>query len=529
MLLLGKSLKNIYRDKSKLIKCLAVGAVIIAAMFRLWNLSENVMFQGDQGRDSLIVARIFKEADFVFIGPVTSVGNMYLGPLYYYFMVPFLWLSYPSPLGPVYAVAILGILTTWLMYKLGKEMVGEKPALLATFIYALSSVAIITTRFSWNPNPVPLVSLLTVYWLHRAYKGEYHYWWLVILGLAMMIQLHYMTLIAVGAVGLMWIIQFFDLYKSKVSKSSWKKFLGGTSIGALLFLLSMVPLLLFDYKHDWLNARAFLNLFANEGHVLTTHNQPGILEKVVKIAKETHGRSLHILFEMLVGQMRTLNTIMVAIVYGTLGHWLLNQGRKKSNRSKNYVGVIVLSIYLLVGVLGTSFYEHTIFDHYIGFLLPISVLIVSWTLFRLIEISKLAWIATLLFLFLFMSYNWPKYPMLLRPSQVRLSDLQQISNSILARVDEDDIYNIVLLSATGDIDGMKYRYFLEASDHPPARPEQRGEVNKLFIINEDRKLDRVVDSPIYEIVVFHDKEPVEVYDGPGWPEITVLEKQDNKQ
>ena len=78
---------------------LVVLTVVAAAVLRFYNLEDSQQFLGDQGRDSMVVSRIFTERDPVFIGPVTSIGNMYLGPLYYYFMLPFLWLSYPSQWG----------------------------------------------------------------------------------------------------------------------------------------------------------------------------------------------------------------------------------------------------------------------------------------------------------------------------------------------------------------------------------------------------------------------------------------------
>ena len=65
----------------------------VAIFLRFYNLKNTMMFQGDQGRDAMVVANIFKNLDPVFIGPVTSIGNMYLGPFYYYFMLPFLFLS----------------------------------------------------------------------------------------------------------------------------------------------------------------------------------------------------------------------------------------------------------------------------------------------------------------------------------------------------------------------------------------------------------------------------------------------------
>ena len=142
---------------------------LLAIFLRFKNLKGSLMFQGDQGRDALIVANIFKEKDLVFIGPVTSIGNMYLGPFYYYLMMPFLWLSYPSPMGPVYLVATLGVLTVALMYFLGKRIFSKKIAVLASIFLALSHTAVSLSRFSWNPNPSPLFSLLMFYFTYLAW------------------------------------------------------------------------------------------------------------------------------------------------------------------------------------------------------------------------------------------------------------------------------------------------------------------------------------------------------------------------
>src|SRR5690606_1860436 len=100
--------------------------LIVAAVVRYYNIHYTVIFQGDQGRDAEIVSRIFKHADLIAIGPTTSVGNLYLGPLYYYFVMPFLWLSYPSPFGPVYAMAAVGVAFVCLMFWWGRELLDER-------------------------------------------------------------------------------------------------------------------------------------------------------------------------------------------------------------------------------------------------------------------------------------------------------------------------------------------------------------------------------------------------------------------
>jgi len=59
---------------------------------------------------------------------------------------------------------------------------------------------------------------------------------------------------------------------------------------------------------------------------------------------------------------------------------------------------------------------------------------------------------------------------------------------------------------------------------PPVPLEERGNINTLFIINEEKKSQKVTDLPIYEIVTFPNKVPSEVYHIPNGPEITILRR-----
>ncbi len=69
--------------------CLAIIILIIASFFRFYNLSKTLMFLDDQARDVLKAAKILKEFDIPFIGPMASTGNVYLGPIYYWAITPF--------------------------------------------------------------------------------------------------------------------------------------------------------------------------------------------------------------------------------------------------------------------------------------------------------------------------------------------------------------------------------------------------------------------------------------------------------
>ncbi len=485
--------------------------IAVSSFFRLYNLGPSLMFQGDQGRDAMLAANVFKNGDLLFIGPVTSLGNMYLGPLYYYFMVPFLMLTYPSPIGPAIGVALLGILTSALIYTLGSKLTNKTAAAFAAFLYTFSATAVLYNRFSWNPNPAPLFGLLLVYYSWRAFKKPM-LWWVVGLLVAIIIQLHYLTLLAVGAAGLCWLYHLFTQFRSKTFS---RDFLVGTVSAVAIFLISLTPLLLFDFKHGWLNAKAFSGLLS--GGTFAAQQQTSPAAKVWSYIKETDGRSQHIFAEHAIGKWRSFNRFVVLIVLVSTYFSL-----KKQPKSNYPSGIAVLSVFAAVGVIGTSLYQHTVFDHYISYLFPIAFLLHGLWMAQLYK-STVGKIALVVICGLFILVNIPKMP--LKTTGWTIDDIAKTSQSIADKVAVGEKYNIVLISESKDIDGQNYRYYLSTNQgKEPVLPEHRGDVQTLFIIDEIKDSPEVTQLPIYEIVTFPNKNPSEVYQIPNGPEITILRR-----
>ncbi len=486
--------------------------IIIAIFTRLYNLENSLSFQGDQGRDAMIVSQIFTQKDLVFIGPVTSVGNMYLGPLYYYFMLPWLWLSYPNPMGPAYGVALLGIISVWLMYKLGKKLIGNQAALIATLFFTFSSTVMTYTRFSWNPNPAPLVAIFMIYFTYQAWQKNSRYWLGVVISLAVLLQLHYLTLLSVGGAGIVWLISFYENWIKKKKTHRLATQLKTTALSALILISSFTPLILFDWKHGWLNANAFRNLIFQDRNFKTTASG-NFIDKVSKTIMETHGRGMHTLFEISIGQQRLLNTLLLIAVIIILS-WLLFKNKKH----EHWPGWIVISSYLITGIIGTSLYEHTIFDHYIAYLFPVTFWIYGVIIEFLINKGKI-WgkLTSGAFLAYFMVFNLNKLP--IHNLGWTISDMKMVADNIYQELKPGEKYNLVLFSESGDLDGQNYRYFLTTTDKPPLKKTQRGQAESLVVINEDHVIKNVADSPVYEIVVFSDKKVKKTISIPHGPEI----------
>lgn len=481
--------------------------ILVGGFLRLFRLNQTLQFLGDQGRDALIVRNMLIEHDPVFIGPVTSVGNMYLGPAYYYFMLPFFALTYPSPMGPVYAVAILSTITIYLIFKLGKEMVGERAALFAAIFYSFGWIFIVQSRFSWNPNPAPFVSILMIWATYRAWTKDSKYWILVSFFFSLLIQLHYMTLLSLPAAGIIWLISLYECWKHQRKKL--KSFFFHTILAILLFILSLTPLILFDIKHEFLNIKAFGNiLFGDEEQI---RGQRQLLE----IAQETLGKSRRIIFETSTAQVGWLNLLLVISTFSLLFLAL----KKKSTVLK---GQLTIVIWLVLGVLGTSLYRSTVFDHYIAYLFPVTCLILGIVLTYCWQNGWLKIVVPLFFIWFFVT-NLMKYDF--KRIGWTVQDIENYTKVILQHAPQDEPYILVGVNSYKDIYAMNYRYYLNAWGNPPIETENPNDIKKLLIVNEtDEPVNKILDLPIYEIVIFPQKDNPQVIYGNNTPDLIILDR-----
>src|ERR1035437_7729351 len=168
------SIKNLkFRPQNILLPII----ILIAAFLRLYRIQDYMTFFGDEGRDVLVAYNIL-HGHLTLLGPTSSVGGFFLGPIYYYFMVPF-----------------FGIATVFLIYIVGKDFFNAKVGLIAALIYAISPLVITYSRSSWNPNPMPFFSLLILYLLYKAVKKSSLKLFFavgILFGIAM--QLHYLAI-----------------------------------------------------------------------------------------------------------------------------------------------------------------------------------------------------------------------------------------------------------------------------------------------------------------------------------------------
>jgi len=119
-------------NKKNLFTIATATLVGLLFFFRFYKLYEFVTFLSDQGRDAIILKRIITFEHFPAIGAPSSVGQVYLGPFYYYLVAPFLGLFNFDPVGPAIGVAILSIVGIFVAYLAVKKEVS--PAVTLIFL-----------------------------------------------------------------------------------------------------------------------------------------------------------------------------------------------------------------------------------------------------------------------------------------------------------------------------------------------------------------------------------------------------------
>lgn len=140
--------------KKKIIFILLIIILLFAAFLRLYRIADYMTFLGDEGRD-VIIARDILLGHFTLLGPRSSAGNFFYGPIYYYMIAPFLWAFRYDPVGPAVMVGLFSIATDYVIYFVGKKFFNETAGLVASALYAVSPLVIIYSHSSWNPDVLP--------------------------------------------------------------------------------------------------------------------------------------------------------------------------------------------------------------------------------------------------------------------------------------------------------------------------------------------------------------------------------------
>lgn len=457
---------------------LLITALIVAGIFlRLYRIQDFVTFLGDQGRDALIVKDIVTLKNFPAIGAPSSIGQIYLGPFYYYLITPFLLFAFFNPIGLAVGVALMSIVGLIYSYKIIKKEINTFTAIVFLALQVFCFTLIDLSRFSWNPNLLPIFAFLSLYFFYEFIKHK-KLWASIAFGsfLSFSIQLHYLAALSFIPIIVLLVYEFF-IHEHKINL--FKKLIPA----AISFVVFLSPLILFDIKYNFLNFRNLLKLFT-EGNI---SGESSFISRFMETNRAFFSHLLNIEISSFIAF--TLFAAIMGIILFVI------------NKKKTHTFFLLHVLNFFFYIIGFSVLSSARHPHYYGPIYLSFFFIIAYLL-HFIHKSHLRNIAAGLIVLLFVGINVPKYYFLYDKSSDQVGYAKEVAGSFKDYVSNEPIQVVAL--PTTETDGH-FRYFLDLKGIkvlPHDSGEQPGE---LFVMCFQADC-KPTDDPHFQIAAFKDKQ-----------------------
>jgi 4-amino-4-deoxy-L-arabinose transferase-like glycosyltransferase len=356
--------------------------LLVAVFFRFYNLTNWLFFGMDQEYEALIIKNILSGKHFPLIGVNVGDTGLYLGPLFIYLAaIPYALFS-GNPIGGAITASLMGVITSYFVYLVGKKMFNQKVGLFAALFYSGSFLISFYERKFWNPTPIPFFSLLIGFMLYKLAKRKVKYlpWLALAFGLA--IQCHLSILMFLPLISyILWVRR--RLITRKIF-----------AISIIIFLVLQTPVVIFEFRHNFVNSKALVNLVLNRKQENASFST---LYERNSLFLSTLGRFFwtplapDLFLES--GQCKELsmyrkNAYPEGVVLSLLGlgifcWWYLNKRSRSYHPLRlsddNFLSAKIIIAFFLLTLFFVEFYNRQIFEYYFLFLFPWLVIALGWS------------------------------------------------------------------------------------------------------------------------------------------------------
>ncbi len=246
------------------IKVFFIFVILLTGVFlRTKNGVELLDYAHDQDLQGWIIKDIVVNKHFRLIGQETSTQGIFIGPLFYYLLLPFYLISRMDPIGGFYFSIVFGVFSILSFYLVFKNVFNERVGLILAFIYSVSFFSVSNDRSVVPTSPMLVWSAWFFYSLILISKGDQKKGfflaglltaliWHINMGLAILFPLVFLS---------------FYLSKRKLN-------LRFAFVGIITFLIFSLPLIFFEVRHKFPQTKALINAFStHQGSNLTKEEQ----------------------------------------------------------------------------------------------------------------------------------------------------------------------------------------------------------------------------------------------------------------
>ncbi|MEK7521839.1 MAG: glycosyltransferase family 39 protein [Patescibacteria group bacterium] len=365
---------------------LLIAVLLISLFFRTYKVVERFEFAHDGDLFSWIVKDIVIDHHPRLIGQLTSAPGIFIGPLYYYSLIPFFLLTKMDPVGAIIPITIIGILTTFSYWFVFKKLWNEKAGLIAAFLHAILYTWVYFDRRIVPSTPTNLWTIWYFYCVVNLARGNFKVLWIVGLLVGLIWHIHIALLPALVAIP-----AAFFFSKKLPTKKDFLLF-------TFYFLLTSIPLILFEFRHNFSQTKSLFFNFSKEHG-----SSPGGLEKIQEVLTKISSNVEKLFF---FPQSFPGNKFIFFAIILSIGLFLVYKKCLKLKEALLFYSW-VLTIILFYGLSSSILSEYYFYN--------IEVILVGFV--------------TLLFIWLFNQSKWLKYIVIATLSVIFINNAHYLTTS----------------------------------------------------------------------------------------------------
>lgn len=398
-----------------------VTLLLLGLYLRFYNIESTFNFGWDQARDAWVVQEIL-HGNFTLIGPKTGIGQMHLGPVYYYALAPFFYLFNFDPMASNYFNILANILNFVLIFYVAKKVFGNVSAIIVTGIYTFSHYLIAVNQIPWNVTLMPGVAALIFYTIIQIYDGRYKWIFLLWALSGFYFNLHF-TAIFLPIINILSLIFVKDRQKA----------ITYTLLSIPLYLLWFVPSIIYDILSKGGDSNLLKNFFKDYyigfHFQFFLHRMSDALIQFEKIIHDPFSKYLKFIVPLM---------FCIVVCF-------------ERDKRKRLIGYL-LSLWFIVPWIGFTTYGGPLSEYYFLYNAPMVLFVFAYLLNKLLLIKKKPILILVVFSLIFYIFQNTK-DLWIKPEY---GGLKKQKDEVRARIKQGETFEY----AEGDINAYLYNIWV---------------------------------------------------------------------
>lgn len=330
--------------------------VLLSLFFRAYKLETFYTFEHDQDLYSWIVKDILVDHHLRLIGQLTSIDGVFIGPLFYYLLIPFYAIFNMNPLSAYIPILIISVLTVISIYYVFSKHFNEKAGLIGAFIYSVSVGSAFGDRWVVPTQPTILWSVWYLYVLLSLIKGNLKVLPIVGLLVGLIWHIHIALIILLLPIPI-------AIFLSK-KKISIKELI----LPVIIFLVFTAPFLLFEVRHNYQQINGLVKSISEDRGELKgiyrlekelTVSSKAFLSPILFYPKTppiVDYLSFLLIYLFLIFK-KQISKKVAFVIFSWIGIVILSQFVSKRSLSEYYFSNLNIITILFYSLLASFFYE----------------------------------------------------------------------------------------------------------------------------------------------------------------------------